>query len=81
MSKLLMLLSHECDNCGSLEERVFTDSWTGVELCLPCLVEVAGQVTISPGTGKDNLQKLLDETDGMPDSSAWINQEGGEAWD
>ena len=51
--------------------------WRSV--CLPCLVEVAGQVTLSPGTGQDNLQKLLDETDGMPDASAWINRE--EVWD
>ena len=34
---------------------------------------------ITGGKHGDDLQKLLDETDGMPDASAWINRE--EVWD
>lgn len=70
MSKLIMMLSRECDHCGSLEERVFTDSWTGLELCCTCLHQVIGDVTMSPASEGDNLKKVLAQTDSTP--TAWV---------
>jgi len=46
---------HDCDWCKAEEERLFTDSWTGMELCLGCLYRVAYHVTNSPGSEGDNL--------------------------
>lgn len=51
----------ECDNCGQVEERVFTDNWTGKELCIECLAPIINQVTMSPHTEGDNLKRLLRE--------------------
>ncbi|AIS73748.1 hypothetical protein SEA_PANAMAXUS_73 [Mycobacterium phage Panamaxus] len=50
----------ECDNCDNAEERVFVDSWTGLELCNTCLAVVINDVTFSPYTEGDNLKKLLE---------------------
>lgn len=61
MSKLIMLLSHECEGCGGLEERVFTDSWSGKELCPGCLHKIVGKLTMSPASEGDNLLELMDE--------------------
>lgn len=56
-----MMLMQRCDNCGGSEERVFTDSWTGLSLCLTCVVAVANRTTMSPQSEGDNLRELLDE--------------------
>lgn len=45
----------ECQWCKNVEERVFQDSWTGMELCLQCLGRVADYVTNSPSSEGDNL--------------------------
>lgn len=50
---------HDCSHCKMPEERVFTDSWTGKELCLTCLCAVANNVTMSPATDGDNLDEEL----------------------
>jgi len=55
-----LFLMHNCDQCEGLEERVFTDSWTGKELCLSCLHPIVGQIAMSPQTEKDNLESLLE---------------------
>ena len=60
---MLSIFLHECDNCGGTEERLFRDSWTGKELCLPCLYPIAGHITMSPASEGDNLIKLLKEQD------------------
>lgn len=54
-----ILLLHECDACGSTQTRVFTDSWTGKELCLECLSIVARHITMSPDDEGDNLEEVL----------------------
>ena len=57
---LMFLILKTCQNCEGQEERLFTDSWTGLELCPACLYEVLGRVTMSPASEGDNLQQLLD---------------------
>lgn len=52
-----------CDNCQQPEERTFTDSWTGKELCIECLAPVINQITLSPAEDPDNLPRLLREGD------------------
>ena len=52
---------YDCDNCGSCEERVFKDTYTGMSVCLHCLSEVASYVTNSPFAEGDNLQEELDK--------------------
>ena len=52
--------SRDCDYCGSAEERTFRDSWTGTNLCLPCLAPVIGRIHLSPSEDGDNLRDLLD---------------------
>lgn len=49
----------DCSYCGATEERVFTDNWTGKQLCLSCLATVAMYVTNSPATEGDNLMEEL----------------------
>lgn len=61
MRNLGYLFMKKCDNCGHMEERVFTDSWTGIDVCLSCLYEVVGNVNMSPASEKDNLHALLIE--------------------
>lgn len=56
---MLPLFLDECGACEALEERVFTDSWTGKELCATCLYEIIGDVTNSPASEGDNLIQLL----------------------
>lgn len=51
----------DCDNCGRAEERLFTDSWTGEELCIECLRPVLGRLALSPAEDGDNLAELLAE--------------------
>jgi hypothetical protein len=55
----IVLFLHDCDHCQGTEERVFVDSWTGLELCAMCLREVINSVTMSPASEGDNLKKLL----------------------
>lgn len=55
----MFVFLHDCDSCDSTVERIFTDSWTGKELCLDCLSEVVGDVSMSPGDEGDNLLSLL----------------------
>jgi hypothetical protein len=50
---------HDCQACGSCEERVFTDSYTGLEVCPDCLYKIVGELTLSPASEGDNLKKLL----------------------
>lgn len=54
------ILDHMCDNCEAVEERVFTDTETGTELCLECLGKVAAHVTNSPRSEGDNLGEVLE---------------------
>jgi hypothetical protein len=54
---------HNCDQCGASEERVFTDSWTGKELCAMCLSSIINQITMSPASEGDNLPELLKTLD------------------
>jgi hypothetical protein len=62
---MLPLFYEECDACGAYEERTFTDSWTGTELCNSCLYEIIGDLTNSPCSERDNLRKLLIDHDLM----------------
>jgi hypothetical protein len=52
-----------CDVCGGVEERLLTDSWTGLEICLSCLYPVIGEVAMSPASEGDNLRDLLEVED------------------
>jgi hypothetical protein len=62
--------NQRCDACGGVEERIFTDSYTGKDICLMCLTEVAGRVTNSPESEGDNLAEMLIEADRM-DPEDW----------
>ena len=68
-TKLFFL--RDCDNCGYSEERVFTDSLTGLELCLPCLTQIAGQIHLTPSESGDNLEKLLEDVDTDTRTEPW----------
>lgn len=57
---MMPLFLDECQNCGALEERVFTDSWTGLELCVGCLSPIVGELTSSPCSEGDNMMILLE---------------------
>lgn len=57
--RLMLTLLTPCDVCHSPEERLFRDTWTGLELCIGCLVGVIEDVTLSPSEG-DNLATLLE---------------------
>lgn len=65
--RMSVLFLEECDACGAYEERTFTDSWTGMELCNSCLYTIIGDVTNSPCSEKDNLEQLLRDHDLMYD--------------
>lgn len=56
----MFVFLHDCDHCGYTEERVFTDSFTGMALCPGCLCKVIGSVTMSPGSEGDNLKEELE---------------------
>lgn len=62
---MLPLFLDECNACLSLEERTFTDSWTGKEFCASCLAEIINEVTNSPCSEGDNLFQLMREHDMM----------------
>lgn len=62
---MMPLFLEECAACGALEERVFTDSWTGMELCTNCLSYVIDYVMNSPCSDGDNLKQLLIDNDLM----------------
>lgn len=51
----------QCAACGSIEERVFTDSWTELDLCNMCLSKVIEKLVSHPATEGDNLEQLLGE--------------------
>lgn len=59
----MIILWRDCDWCQSTEERLFTDSWTGLELCLSCL-SIVDYITNSPASEGDNLEALLNEMAG-----------------
>lgn len=61
----IVLFLEECNACGALEERVFTDSWTGKEICAACLGYVLDYVTNSPASEGDNFIQLLVDNDLM----------------
>lgn len=67
----LMFLDN-CSACECLEERLFTDSWTGLSLCLACLLWVGEYVTNSPQSEEDNLKRLLTDNDLMSDAGCDI---------
>jgi hypothetical protein len=52
----------ECECCGAVEERTFTDSWSGKILCIACIQAVANGLTNSPASEGDNLDGLLAES-------------------
>ena len=54
-----LLLLKECEACGGSETRLFTDSWTGLALCIECLTQVLPQTTMSPEEEGDNLADEL----------------------
>lgn len=56
---MLMFFLKECDACGGLETRLYTDSWTGLELCTECLIKVLPTTTMSPEEEGDNLKSEL----------------------
>lgn len=58
-----LVLLEECSVCDASEERVFTDSFTGKEVCIECLAPVIRQITNSPQTENDNLADLLETCD------------------
>lgn len=60
---LAWLALKHCDVCNSLEERLLTDSWTGLEMCLFCLYPIVGDITMSPASEGDNLKSLLEISD------------------
>lgn len=68
----LMLLK-ECSWCAGLESRLFTDSWTGLELCIECLSQSINNITFSPEDDEygDNIRQALRETVGP----AWDEEE------
>lgn len=61
LSGRMMFLArpHECDACGNEEERIWTDSFTGKELCNECISTVAQKLTNSPASEGDNLKAEL----------------------
>lgn len=66
---LAWLAFKNCDICGGLEERLFTDSWTGLGICLSCLYPVVGEIAMSPASEGDNLRDLLKEYDDDDDDN------------
>lgn len=56
---MMPLFYSECEACMAFEERVFTDSWTGKELCLDCLGQILDDITNSPCSEGDNLIQLM----------------------
>lgn len=66
---------HDCDWCEASEERLFTDNWTGMELCLSCLHRVAYYVTNSPGSEGDNLDIELMTRVGDRRQISWDDEE------
>lgn len=70
---------HECSWCKRDEERLFTDCYTGIELCLECLGRVANYVTNSPASEGDNLAHELLFRAG--DLRAWDDEDDEEGED
>ena len=60
----MLVFHHECSHCAAIEERLFTDSYTGMELCTECLSRVVAFVTNSPSFEGDNLKKELNKRAG-----------------
>lgn len=56
-----MFAMGQCAACGSIAERVFTDSWTELDLCNTCLSKVIEKLVSNPATEGDNLLQLLGE--------------------
>lgn len=58
---------YECAHCARLEERVWTDSFTGTDLCIQCLIDLPlSLLTNSPATEGDNLDPLLTDEEEAP---------------
>jgi len=55
------MFTKTCDGCAQEEERVFVDSWTGLELCTGCLGAVVDKVSCAPHSAGDNLRELLED--------------------
>lgn len=55
----MLTLLNTCDACGDDTERTFSDSWTGMELCVHCLRNIIEDVTTTPSCD-DNLRELVD---------------------
>jgi hypothetical protein len=68
----------KCDNCGGIDERVFTDSWSGHEFCVSCLAEEPETgvknplwfLTMSPSEDGDNIEELFPGVKESADASA-----------
>jgi hypothetical protein len=62
----MLLFTENCDICGGGHERVFRDTWTGIELCLMCLTQdnLLMRVTMSPASEGDNFVEQLRESHG-----------------
>ena len=56
----MLHLLRDCSFCRMSEERLFTDSWTGMELCGACMYVIIRDVTLSPSDEGDNLLQLLE---------------------
>lgn len=54
-----MSLPQVCDVCGQIEERLWVDTWTGLQACMGCLGPVIDRITNSPASEGDNIEKLL----------------------
>lgn len=57
----MFVVHRECAGCAAVEERLFTDTYTGKDLCSLCLIKVLPQTTMSPESEGDNLPELLEE--------------------
>lgn len=50
---------HDCQGCESTVERIFTDSWSGKELCVECLEQILPNLLLSPASDRDNMEELV----------------------
>lgn len=72
MSSMLtyLIASHDCDVCDDSVTRVFTDSWSGREVCVSCLAEAGNdgrlmRLHMDPGCSEesDNIDGIFPEYD------------------
>lgn len=56
---MTLIFRYDCAACGDSVQRIFTDSYTGTQLCLHCLQAVAPEITDSPATEPDSLKSII----------------------